>query len=149
MGWNTLNVARPHKLIDGLTLGPQGRHAYFVHSYQLKPAQRADLVAEADYGGAVTAIVGARQYRRHAIPSREEPKARSGADREFFAVEAVILFPAIDLKDGEAVRLRAGRHGARDRVQPRSGGAGARFSRSKASNICTSSISTALLPASR
>jgi imidazole glycerol-phosphate synthase subunit HisH len=57
MGWNTLNVARPHKLIDGLTLGPQGRHAYFVHSYQLKPSQDADLVAQADYGGAVTAIV--------------------------------------------------------------------------------------------
>jgi imidazole glycerol-phosphate synthase subunit HisH len=57
MGWNTLNVTRPHKLIDGLALGPQGRHAYFVHSYQLKPAERADLVAEADYGGAVTAIV--------------------------------------------------------------------------------------------
>jgi glutamine amidotransferase len=58
MGWNTLNVARPHHLLDGLTLGPQGLHAYFVHSYQLKPAQRTDLVAEADYGGAVTAIVG-------------------------------------------------------------------------------------------
>jgi glutamine amidotransferase len=58
MGWNTLNVARPHKLIEGLSLGPQGRHAYFVHSYQLNPAQRVDLVAEADYGGAVTAIVG-------------------------------------------------------------------------------------------
>ena len=58
MGWNTLNVVRPHPLLDGLTLGPQGRHAYFVHSYQLKPAQRADLVADADYGGAVTAIVG-------------------------------------------------------------------------------------------
>jgi glutamine amidotransferase len=57
MGWNTLNVARPHKVLDGLALGPQGRHAYFVHSYQLKPAQRADLVADADYGGAVTAIV--------------------------------------------------------------------------------------------
>ena len=57
MGWNTLNVARPHKLLDGLALGPQGRHAYFVHSYQLRPAQRADLVADADYGGAVTAIV--------------------------------------------------------------------------------------------
>src|SRR6202047_2148886 len=57
MGWNTRNVARPHKLIDGLTLGPQGRHAYFVHSYQLKPSERADLVAQADYGGAVTAIV--------------------------------------------------------------------------------------------
>jgi imidazole glycerol-phosphate synthase subunit HisH len=58
MGWNTLNVARPHHLLDGLALGPQGLHAYFVHSYQLKPAQRMDLVAEADYGGAVTAIVG-------------------------------------------------------------------------------------------
>jgi glutamine amidotransferase len=58
MGWNTLNVARPHHLLDGLTLGPQGLHAYFVHSYQLKPAQPADLIAEADYGGAVTAIVG-------------------------------------------------------------------------------------------
>ncbi len=57
MGWNTLNVVRSHPLLDGLPLGQQGRHAYFVHSYQLKVAQRADLVAEADYGGAVTAIV--------------------------------------------------------------------------------------------
>jgi imidazole glycerol-phosphate synthase subunit HisH len=57
MGWNTLNVIRGHPLLDGLSLGPQGLHAYFVHSYQLKPAQRADLVAEADYGGPVTAIV--------------------------------------------------------------------------------------------
>jgi glutamine amidotransferase len=57
MGWNTLNVARSHPILDGLTLGAAGRHAYFVHSYQLNPAQRSDLVAEADYGGAVTAIV--------------------------------------------------------------------------------------------
>jgi glutamine amidotransferase len=58
MGWNTLNVARPHSLLDGLPLGPQGLHAYFVHSYQLNPSRRADLVADADYGGPVTAIVG-------------------------------------------------------------------------------------------
>jgi imidazole glycerol-phosphate synthase subunit HisH len=57
MGWNTLNVMRQHPLLDGLPLGADGRHAYFVHSYQLKPAQRADLVADADYGGPVTAIV--------------------------------------------------------------------------------------------
>jgi len=57
MGWNTLNVDRGHPLLDGLTLGPQGLHAYFVHSYELKVADRADLVAEADYGGPVTAIV--------------------------------------------------------------------------------------------
>ena len=58
MGWNTLNVARSHPVLDGLTLGPQGQHAYFVHSYQLNPAHRTDLVAAAEYGGAVTAIVG-------------------------------------------------------------------------------------------
>jgi glutamine amidotransferase len=58
MGWNTLNVARSHPLLDGLEFGPQGRHAYFVHSYQFRPAERADLVAAADYGGVVTAIVG-------------------------------------------------------------------------------------------
>ncbi|MGD0420194.1 MAG: imidazole glycerol phosphate synthase subunit HisH [Xanthobacteraceae bacterium] len=57
MGWNTLNVARPHKLVDGLNLGPQGLHAYFVHSYELKVAQRSDLLAEAEYGGPLTAIV--------------------------------------------------------------------------------------------
>jgi glutamine amidotransferase len=58
MGWNTLDAARPHPLLEGIAVGPAGLHAYFVHSFHLKPAQRADLVAEADYGGPVTAIVG-------------------------------------------------------------------------------------------
>ncbi len=58
MGWNTLDERRPHPLLDGIAVGPQGLHAYFVHSFHLKAATRADLVAEADYGGPVTAIVG-------------------------------------------------------------------------------------------
>ena len=58
MGWNTLNVARPHPVLDGLTLGADGLHDYFVHSFALRPADQTDLVAEAEYGGAVTAIVG-------------------------------------------------------------------------------------------
>jgi glutamine amidotransferase len=57
MGWNTLNIARPHKLVEGLPLGPEGLHAYFVHSYAFRVAQRGDLLAETDYGGPVTAIV--------------------------------------------------------------------------------------------
>jgi imidazole glycerol-phosphate synthase subunit HisH len=57
MGWNTLKVTQPHELIDGLALGPAGLNAYFVHSYELKVTRRSDLVAEADYGGPVTAIV--------------------------------------------------------------------------------------------
>ena len=58
MGWNTLNVTKPHPLLDGIAVGANGLHAYFVHSYELKPTQRGDLVAQADYGGPLTAIVG-------------------------------------------------------------------------------------------
>ena len=58
MGWNTLDERRPHPLLDGIAVGPQGLHAYFVHSFHLKAAERSDLVAEADYGGPVTAVVG-------------------------------------------------------------------------------------------
>jgi len=58
MGWNTLNAVRPHKLLEGIPVGPQGLHAYFVHSFHLKTAEPASLVAQADYGGPVTAIVG-------------------------------------------------------------------------------------------
>jgi imidazole glycerol-phosphate synthase subunit HisH len=57
MGWNTLDVARAHPVLDGLPLGNDGRHAYFVHSYHLNAADAADVVARADYGGPVTAIV--------------------------------------------------------------------------------------------
>lgn len=57
MGWNTLNALRPHPLLDGIPTGPDGLHAYFVHSYHLKVVNRADLVAEVDYGGPLTAIV--------------------------------------------------------------------------------------------
>jgi glutamine amidotransferase len=57
MGWNTLAPRKPHPLFEGIPLGPRGLHAYFVHSYALKPADKGDLVAEADYGGAVTAAV--------------------------------------------------------------------------------------------
>ena len=54
MGWNTLDLARPHALLAGVA---PGLHAYFVHSYQLYPAERADVVAETDYGGPITALV--------------------------------------------------------------------------------------------
>ena len=58
MGWNTLEARRTHPLLEGLTTGATGLHAYFVHSYALKAADPADVVATTDYGGAVTAVVG-------------------------------------------------------------------------------------------
>jgi glutamine amidotransferase len=57
MGWNTLDLVREHPVLDRLPLGDKGRHAYFVHSYHLKAANESDVVARADYGGPVTAIV--------------------------------------------------------------------------------------------
>ena len=57
MGWNTLTELRHHPVLDGIATGADGLHAYFVHSYELKVADRADLVAQADYGGPLTAIV--------------------------------------------------------------------------------------------
>lgn len=57
MGWNTLRVKRRHPLFDGIELGDRGQHAYFVHSYHLKPADDSDLVAQAEYGGPITAFV--------------------------------------------------------------------------------------------
>ena len=58
MGWNTLNVLRPHVLLDGIETGPNGLHAYFVHSFHLRAAERTSVVAETDHGGPVTAMVG-------------------------------------------------------------------------------------------
>lgn len=58
MGWNTLDVVRPHALLEGIALGPDGLHAYFVHSYHLDALQAADMIATTDHGQAVTAMVG-------------------------------------------------------------------------------------------
>jgi imidazole glycerol-phosphate synthase subunit HisH len=62
MGWNTLNELRQHPLLDQIPIGAHGLHAYFVHSYQLEPADRRDLVAEVEYGGPVTAMVACDNY---------------------------------------------------------------------------------------
>ncbi|MEO3387131.1 imidazole glycerol phosphate synthase subunit HisH [Mesorhizobium sp. CAU 1741] len=57
IGWNTIHVKQPHPLLDGIATGEHGLHAYFVHSYHLAAKHHEDVVAVADYGGAVTAMV--------------------------------------------------------------------------------------------
>ena len=58
MGWNTLDLRMAHPLLAGIATGEKGLHAYFVHSYELKPAQADMIVATTNYGGPVTAMVG-------------------------------------------------------------------------------------------
>jgi glutamine amidotransferase len=57
MGWNTLHPQREHPLLDGIETGPNGLHAYFVHSYALDPKNQDEVMAVTDYGGPLTAIV--------------------------------------------------------------------------------------------
>jgi len=57
MGWNTLTAMTRHPLFEGLSLGPEGWHAYFLHGFHLVAENESDVAAVADYGGAVTAIV--------------------------------------------------------------------------------------------
>lgn len=58
MGWNSLNVARPHPILEGIPTGEDGLDAYFVHSYHLEAADPAAVIATSDYGSAITAAVG-------------------------------------------------------------------------------------------
>jgi imidazole glycerol-phosphate synthase subunit HisH len=57
IGWNTLDLKTAHPLFDGIPTGPDGLHAYFVHSYQLSANNPDDVIAMTDYGGPVTAAV--------------------------------------------------------------------------------------------
>ncbi|MGB0853748.1 MAG: imidazole glycerol phosphate synthase subunit HisH [Pikeienuella sp.] len=55
MGWNELTVGAPHPVLDGIE---GGAHAYFVHSYHLRPREPYHRLAHTAYGEMVTAVVG-------------------------------------------------------------------------------------------
>ena len=56
MGWNDLTVTVPqHPVLAGIATGD---HAYFVHSYHLRPARPVDVLATVEYGGRIAAVVG-------------------------------------------------------------------------------------------
>jgi glutamine amidotransferase len=55
MGWNEVCPVQDHPLFTGLDAGV---HAYFVHGFEMKPAEEKHLLATTDYGGLVTAAIG-------------------------------------------------------------------------------------------
>ncbi|WP_338788350.1 imidazole glycerol phosphate synthase subunit HisH [Metabacillus sp. FJAT-53654] len=54
MGWNDLNIRNQSPLLQGIDSG----YAYFVHSYYIDTEQGDTLLATADYGVDVPAVVG-------------------------------------------------------------------------------------------
>jgi len=55
MGWNALGDLAAHPVLDGIEAGDQ---VYFVHSYHMRTGRAERVLATADHGGPVTAIVG-------------------------------------------------------------------------------------------
>ncbi|MDO5632172.1 MAG: imidazole glycerol phosphate synthase subunit HisH [Paracoccus sp. (in: a-proteobacteria)] len=78
MGWNDLAVLHPHPVLDGIATGD---HAYFVHSWQFRVADPAHLLATADYGGAVTAVVG----RDNIVGTQFHPEKSQGVGLQIIA----------------------------------------------------------------
>lgn len=58
MGWNTLERRKPHALLDGIALGENGLHAYFVHSYHFETRDPSHVIATTEHGMILTAMVG-------------------------------------------------------------------------------------------
>ncbi|GFE48383.1 imidazole glycerol phosphate synthase subunit HisH [Roseobacter cerasinus] len=56
MGWNDLVLEGAHPVFDGIQTGD---HAYFVHSYHMQVTDPRQRLAHVDYGGDVTAVIGA------------------------------------------------------------------------------------------
>jgi len=55
MGWNELEPLTAHPVLAGIAAGD---HAYFVHSYEIRCENSTHVLALADYGGALAAVIG-------------------------------------------------------------------------------------------
>jgi imidazole glycerol-phosphate synthase subunit HisH len=93
IGWNTVDVVRPHALMAGLPPNPP---AYFVHSYAPRGADSRTVVAETEYGSRFPSVVA--QGRLLGVQFHPE---RSGADG------LTILRNAVSLASGQAAPRRA------------------------------------------
>lgn len=77
MGWNQIRLSRQHPVLDGL----DGEAFYFVHSYYPEPAEGADLLASADYGGSFCAAAG----RDNLVATQFHPEKSSRAGLSLYA----------------------------------------------------------------
>ncbi len=105
MGWNEINLVHNHPLFAGLD---SSANAYFVHSFEMKPDNERSSFGDRRLWRRRHRRNRARQYRGHAIPSRKEPGCGPENSGQFPELDAMIIFPAIDLKDGQCVRLKRG-----------------------------------------
>ena len=107
---------------DPLLAGvPDGAYAYFVHSYYCAPDDPAYAVATTDFGGSYASVVRrgnvwgiqCHPEKSQAVGSADsaelrEHRERVSAEGEGYIDVTFIIYPAIDLRRGQVVRLRQG-----------------------------------------
>ena len=59
MGWNNIQIKQQSKILEGVK---DGSWVYFVHSYRVKPKNEVIVVADADYGIQVPAVVEEKTF---------------------------------------------------------------------------------------
>jgi imidazole glycerol-phosphate synthase subunit HisH len=74
MGWNQLEVARDHPVLEGL----DGEVFYFVHSYYPEPDEEGDLIGTSDYGVRFCAVAGRENLA--AVQFHPEKSSRAGLE---------------------------------------------------------------------
>jgi imidazole glycerol-phosphate synthase subunit HisH len=72
-GWNQFRALRSNPLLKGI---PDGSYAYFNHSYFCSPVDRADVLAETEYGICYASIV--QKDNLYGIQFHPEKSQRTG-----------------------------------------------------------------------
>ena len=78
MGWNEIDIVQNHPLFAGLDADA---NAYFVHGFEMKPANAAHRLATTDYGGAITAAIG----RDNIVGTQFHPEKSQGVGLQILA----------------------------------------------------------------
>ena len=104
MGWNEVNFKRD----DGRFSDLNGEDFYFVHSYYFNAKDTDNILATTNYNQPFPSAL----IKNNIIGTQFHPEKsqRSGSriHKKISDVEAMILYPAIDLINKECVRLKKG-----------------------------------------
>ena len=106
MGWNQIEIKKDTSLFYGIE---NRSHMYFVHSYEFLTKEKDCVIATTNYGNSI--IVAIQKENIFGTQFHPEKSQHNGLKllENFLKWEVLmIIFPAIDIKDGKCVRLLKG-----------------------------------------
>ena len=106
MGWNEIELKKDCFLFSNIK---NKSHVYFIHSYEFMTKEKRLCDSYDKLWKFNNSICKKRKYCWNSISSRKKSKKWFNNFRKFFEMENImIIFPAIDIKDGKCVRLIKG-----------------------------------------